>query len=347
MKKLLLLYIMLAMLVACNEPEDAFPQRQEAGIPFMGSREGVFVLNEGNFGWGYGTIDFINLEEQTVASRIYEEANGELLGNVLQSGTYFMGTLYLVVNNSQKVVAVAPQDFRQVGEITGLPSPRYFLGINEEKAYVTDIYAKAIHIINPSTFKKTGEISVPGWTEQLLLAGNIAIVASIETNELLFINTDTDAIEQTLALAGPPNSLQLDKHNRLWVLTGASNARQAHLYRFNLDELSQPKTWLFEPSASWPTHLRINSSKDTVYYLQEGVYKMSIEAENLPINPLIEESKATLFYGLEVSPEGDLWLADALDYVQQGWARQYTSRGVPIDSFRVGVIPNSFLFTNQ
>lgn len=347
MKKLLFLYSTLSMLLACNEPEDAFPQRQEASIPFMGSREGVFVLNEGNFGWGYGTVDFINLEEQTVASRIYEEANGELLGNVLQSGTYFMGTLYLVVNNSQKVVAVAPQDFRQVGEIEGLLSPRYFLGISEEKAYITDLYAKAIHIINPSTFEKTGEINAPGWTEHMLLTGNIAIVASLETNELLFIHTDTDTMEKTLALAGPPNSLQLDQHNRLWVLTGTSNNQQAQLYRFDLDKLEQPKTWTFEPSDSWPGHLRLNSSKDTLYYLHDGVYQMSIEAENLPTSPLIEETKATLYYGLEISPEGDLWLADALDYVQQGWARQYSAKGVAIDSFRVGVIPNSFLFTNQ
>lgn len=347
MRKLTVLYItFLAMLLACNEPEDAFPQRQEPSVPFMGSREGVFVLNEGNFGWGYGTVDYIDLEEQTVASRIFEEANGELLGNVLQSGTYFMGTLYLVVNNSQKVVAVDPENFRQLGIIEGLPSPRYFLGISEEKAYVSDLYANAIHVINPSTLEKTGEISAPGWTEHMLLAGNIAIVASLETNELLFIDTDTDTIDKTLALTGPPNSLQLDQNNRLWVLTGASNNQQAQLYRFDLDKLSQPKIWTFSPSASWPGHLRLNSTKDTLYYLHDGVYQMGIEAENLPSRPLIKETDATLYYGLEVSPEGDLWLADALDYVQQGWARQYSTEGVAIDSFRVGVIPNSFLFTN-
>lgn len=346
MKKLIFLYSCLCLLLACNEPEDAFPQRQKAAIPFMGSRQGVFVLNEGNFGWGYGSVDFIDMERGVLASKIYESVNGELLGNVLQSGTYFMGTYFLVVNNSQKVVAVNPQNFQEKGTIHGLPSPRYFMGISEEKSYVSDLYAKAIHIINPTTLEKTGEIAVPGWTEHMLLAGTVAFVASMDTNELLLIDTETDQIEMAIALAGPPNSLQLDKNNRLWVLTGAYQNQQARLYRFNPEELSQPQSWDFEPERSWPSHLRLNSTKDTLYYLREGVYQMSIEAEELPSQPLIKETKATLYYGLDISPEGDLWLADALDYVQQGWARQYSSQGVPIDSFRVGVIPNSFLFTN-
>lgn len=345
MKKLIFIYSCLTLLLGCNEPEDAFPRRQEEAVPFMGSQNGVIVLNEGNFGWGYGTVDYIDLEEEKVIPRIYEGANETLLGNVLQSGTYFMGQYFLVVNNSQKVVAVDPQSFRQTGSIGNLPSPRYFLGISEEKAYVSDLYANAIHIVNPSTFEKTGEIKVSGWSEHMLLAANVAIVALLDTNELLFINTETDTIEKTIALAGPPNSLQLDKNNRLWVLTGASNDQQARLYRFDLSRLSQAKIWAFEATQTWPSHLRLNSPKDTLYYLHEGVYQMSIEAEGLPEQPMIEETDATLYYGLDISPEGKLWLADALDYVQNGWARRYSSQGVAIDSFRVGVIPNSFLFT--
>ncbi len=346
MKKLILIYSFLCLLLACNEPEEAFPRREETINPFWGSSHGVFVLNEGNFGWGYGVVDYIDLETKEVVSHIYEGANGALLGNVLQSGTYFMGAYYLVVNNSQKVVAVNPQDFSELGSITNLPSPRYFLGISEEKAYISDLYAEAIHIVNPSTFEKTGEITVPGWAEQMILAGNIAIAASPETNELLLINTGTDTIVKTISLAGPPNSLQLDKNNLLWVLTGATHHQQAALYRFNFENLSAPETWHFESSDSWPVKLRLNPAKDTLYYLHEGVYQMGIEAKELPAQPIIKETTATLYYGMDISPEGHIWLADALDYVQSGWARQYSSQGVAIDSFRVGVIPNSFLFTN-
>lgn len=333
-----------SLFTACNKPEDAMPIRTETSRPYGSSERGVFVLNEGNFGWGYGTVDFIDLEKGSVADNIYEQANGNLLGNVLQSASFFAGYFYIVVNNSQKIVVVDPESFVQVGEIEELISPRYFLGIDEEKAYVTDLYANVIHIINPSTFEKTGEISVEGRTEQLLLAGQYAIVASPGTRELLLINTQTDRIEKTISLEASPNSLQIDKDNFLWVLTGTDAHQQAHLYRYNLADLSLHKDLKISSANSWPSHLAINSSQDTLYYLHNGVFQMSIQADDFPSSPIITESNATLFYGLNVAPDGHIWLADALDYVQRGWASQYSHTGVAVDSFRVGVIPNSFLF---
>ena len=344
MKKLFYLFFSLSILNACNEPEDAFPQRQEVHDPYRGSEKGIFVLNEGNFGWGYGTIDYIDLQEEEVLHNIYEQANQELLGNVVQSVSYFQGYYYVVVNNSQKLVIIDPQTFEKVGEVGDLISPRYFLGIDEEKAYVSDLYADAIHIINPTTFEKTGKIPTEGWTERMILIGEYAIVAAYEEQELLVIHTKTDKIEKKIALNGPPNSLQLDKNNFLWVLTGAGNDQQAHLYQLNPEDFSINKDIVLDASTGGPTHLRTNPAKDSLYYLQQGVYKMSVQADSAPATPIIEETPSTLFYGLGISPEGDIWLADALDYVQRGWARRYTDTGVPVDSFRVGVIPNSFLF---
>ena len=344
MKKLLYLFLSLSILSGCNEPEDAFPQRQENLTPYEGSEEGVFVLNEGNFGWGYGTIDYIDLRKEEVLSSIYEQANQELLGNVVQSISYFQGYYYAVVNNSQKVIVIDPQTFIKVGEVERLISPRYFLGIDEEKAYVSDLYADAIHIINPSTFEKTGEIPTGGWTEQMILLGKYAIVAAYGEQELLIIHTETDKIVKRIALEGPPNSLQLDKNNFLWVSTGAGDDQQAHIYQLHPADFSIRKDIVLDAATGGPTHLRTNPAQDSLYYLQQGVYKMSILADAAPTTPIIEETPSTLFYGLGISPEGNIWLADALDYVQRGWARRYTGTGVAIDSFRVGVIPNSFLF---
>ena len=332
------------MLASCNEPEDAFPERKDVTLSYRGSEKGVFVLNEGNFGWGYGTVDFINVESKEVSQNIYEQANGELAGNVLQSAGYFSGTYFLVVNNSQKVIAVNPETFAKLGETGGLNSPRYFLGISEEKAYVTDLYADVIHIMNPSTMEKTGEIASPRHTERMVLAGNYAIVAAPEARQLLLINTTTDQTEKSIELKAAPNSLQLDSEGNLWVLTGQDNQQQAYLYRFRTPGFSLEKEIIIPAKSGSPGHLTLSHTGDSLYFLQKGVYKMSIAAEDPPAAPLIPETRAKLFYGLAVSPEGDLWLADALDYVQRGWARKYSGTGMPVDSFRVGVIPNSFIF---
>lgn len=47
--------------------------------------------------------------------------------------------------------------------------------------------------------------------------------------------------------------------------------------------------------------------------------------------------------GLTVNPaNGEVYVADAIDYQQQGMIYRYSSEGVLIDEFYVGIIPGAF-----
>ena len=51
----------------------------------------------------------------------------------------------------------------------------------------------------------------------------------------------------------------------------------------------------------------------------------------------------TLYYGLTISPHtGDVYIADAIDYVQQGMVYRYSKDKKLLDSFYVGIIPGAF-----
>ena len=73
----------------------------------------------------------------------------------------------------------------------------------------------------------------------------------------------------------------------------------------------------------------------------KSVYEMDVTATTLPTTPFIDRS----FYGLgyDVISE-QLYAADAVDYVQNGWVFRYASSGAVVDSFQVGIIPGSFYF---
>ncbi len=69
---------------------------------------------------------------------------------------------------------------------------------------------------------------------------------------------------------------------------------------------------------------------------------MDVTAERLPVRPFLEY-RDTKYYGLTVNPfNGEVYVADAIDYQQQGMIYRYSPQGELIDEFYVGITPGAF-----
>ena len=67
-----------------------------------------------------------------------------------------------------------------------------------------------------------------------------------------------------------------------------------------------------------PSEVQLNGTRDTLYWINRDVWRMPVAAEQLPVRPFLEY-KETKYYGLTVDPDnGDVYVADAIDYQQQG-----------------------------
>lgn len=89
---------------------------------------------------------------------VFKQANNKVLGDVLQSMSIINDKLYLVVNNSGKVEVLDKRNFISISTIAGLRSPRYIEAVSSNKAYISDLYDKAITVIdlsNNSVLKKS------------------------------------------------------------------------------------------------------------------------------------------------------------------------------------------------
>ena len=88
--------------------------------------------------------------------------------------------------------------------------------------------------------------------------------------------------------------------------------------------------------------MQLNGTRDTLYWINRDIWRMQVEEERVPVRPFIEY-RDTKYYGLTVDPHnGDVYVADAIDYQQQGIVYRYTAEGEPIDRFYVGIIPGAF-----
>lgn len=315
---------------------------------------GLFITNEGNFQYGNATLSFYNPETKQIENEIFYRANAMKLGDVAQSMTIRNGIGWVVVNNSHVIFAIDLNTFKEVGRITNLTSPRYIHFISDEKAYVTQIWDNRIFIINPKRYQVTGYIEVPnmtmesGSTEQIVQYGKYVYINCWSyQNRILKIDTETDQIVAELTVGIQPTSLALDCNNKLWTVTDGGYDGSPYgyetpsLYRIDAESFTIEKQFEFT-FGDWPSEVQLNGTKDKIYWLNDDVWEMDVTANNLPAEPFLPYN-GTLYYGLTICPKsGDVYIADAIDYVQQGMIYRYSKDKQLIDSFYVGIIPGAF-----
>ncbi|MDI1232869.1 MAG: hypothetical protein PSX81_01155 [bacterium] len=316
-----------------------------ANTIFNSNASGVFISNEGTFQFGNADLGFYNPNDQSYADELFKSANKRPLGDICQSFYFINNKLYIVVNNSDKIEIVNPNSFASIGTITGLGSPRYFLPVSIQKAYVTDYNSNSISVIDLNTNKVTNKIKCQGWTEELYLTHGKVYVCNKSSRYLYIINPSNDQIQDSIKIGYGANSIKLDKFDRLWVLAnGDNNTELATLQTINTNSDSVITTFTFKNKDEQPWRLKINGSNDTLYYLNSGLYQLPISANQLNSTPLIPENK-TIFYGLGIDPSAStIYVSDAIDFVQKGVVYRYQPNGILINSFKAGISPNDFYF---
>ncbi|MFW5822468.1 MAG: DUF5074 domain-containing protein [Tangfeifania sp.] len=317
----------------------------------LDTENGVYISCEGNFMYGNGSLSFYNTETKKVTNQLFYARNNAPLGDVVQSLSMFQDLLFIVVNNSGKIYIVDAETAEYRGAVTGLTSPRYIHFLSEEKAYVSDLYSAEITIIHPATFEITGKIDLEGHTsEQMVKVGKYLFVTSWSNDEyVLIIDTESDELIHKIKVPFQPKDLEVDENGKIWVLSEGSyegtneQERKGALTRIDAQTFTIEQIYRFGAGRN-PSGLEINSSGDTLYFLNGGVWKMGIESRFLPDDVLIP-SNEKLFYNLAVNTGSDeIYVTDAIDYTQNAVIYRYSEKAELIDSFRVGINPSDFLF---
>ena len=315
---------------------------------------GLFILSEGNFQYGNASLSFYNPANNKIQNEIFYRANGMKLGDVAQSMTIFNDKGWIVVNNSHVVFAIDVDTYKETGRIVNLTSPRYIHFLNDKKAYVTQLWDNRIFIIDPSSYTISGFIEVPdmspgsGSTEQMVQIGRYVYCNCWSyQNKIIKIDTETDMVVASLEIGLQPNSLVKDNKDRLWTITDGGYEGSPSGYEAPALYCIDTKTFQIEKyfamqTGDTPSEIQINGDGNTLYWINNDVWKMSIDSEFLPNEPFIPYQD-TKYYGLTVNPKNEeVYVADAIDYSQQGMVYRYDIDGNLIDRFYVGITPGAF-----
>jgi len=346
MRKYLTIAVLVAVVFSACKKEETTPEENNL-------KDGVFIVNQGNFTAGNASLSYYDTGDQKVANDLFYAVNNVPLGDVAQSITINGNLAYIVVNNSGLVYVIDRKTAEFQGKIEGLTSPRNLLMISDQKAYISDLVSNSITIVHPSTYEVTGNIPVNRSTESMVLDGNKAYVAHwsgylqpLKNNKVLIIDTEEDVVIDSIEVGVEPNSMLLDHDNKLWVLCsgGYDSEEIPSLWKIDIQSKSVIKKYEFSDIAMNPVGLVGNGTGDKLYFLNNGVYSMSVSDESLPGDPVIAPG-GKFFYTIGIDPQNsDIYLSDALDYTQNGLIYRYDESGTMKDSIEVGIIPGAFGF---
>lgn len=356
------------LMAACNVSDDV---PEEEIVPSAG---GVLVLCEGNFNAGNASLSYYNPETKTVENGVFRRVNDRKLGDTGQSIVVYGNTAYIAVENSGIVWGIDTKTFKVKGQLTAsaetkIINPRYVHKVSESKAYITDLYSHYINIFNPQTFKYMGSIDVSqvanlGYcsTEEMVQWGKYVFTNCWSySNKILVIDSEKDVVADSIVLnSWQPKSMKIDKNGKLWVITDGGYSTEAgsfgngapHLYRIDANTLQVEMEQVLEEDDA-NVQIAMNKKADTVYIINNDIYRMSVNDNSLPSTPFISapvdsDGKRHKLYGIGVNPKNDeIYVADAVDYRQSGVVYRYSASGKLIDQFRVGITPNHFAFTDD
>ena len=178
---------------------------------------GIYVANQGNFSDNNGSLT------------VYEPESGltftvlDDVGTLVQSLT-LTDTRAYVVANTAGAIDILDLDFEineRIGRIAEVPSPRYLTLVEPAKAYVSNLFAGTVTVLDVGARRAVGTIEVGANPEDIAVVGGRAYVANSgfgAGTTLTVIDLATDTAVETIDVGcDGPRHLEVDGEGELWV----------------------------------------------------------------------------------------------------------------------------------
>ena len=343
MKKYFKILFVIPVFFSCvkDKPQDVIQP-----VVQLTSAKKVYVVNEGNYGSGNASVSLFDTGNNSVIENFYltQNSSAPTVGDVAQSLSNINAKFYLVVNNSGKII-VCDEQFKKLTQITGLSSPRYILPVTNQKSYVSDYNGNAISILDLNSNTKTGSIACSGWTEKMVLIYNKAFVTNMKRSYTYVINTINDTKTDSVNVGINAGSIVIDKNDKIWILSSGDNINSVVGKLSRIDPITNQVEVSYSFGATdSPNNLCLNKTKDTLYFLNGGVFRMAVSSGALPAAEFITKGTKN-FYGLGINPnDHTVYVADALDYVQRSTIYIFDANGNQKTYFKAGINANGFYF---
>jgi len=327
--KLIILLALITLIISCTKDRDET------------TASSILILNEGLFNTATSSISSYNPETKEVVQNVFKNANNAaVIGDILHSANEIEGELFLVVNNSHKIIVVDPSTLVLKRSLI-LPesaSPRYVEKGSGDEILVTDIFGTAVTRLNKTSGEVVGQIDLGTSSEELIRVGTKVFVANpgpylSAANTISVIETSNNSVTKIETAGVNLVSIKVDNSGLLWVLaTGNYDDISGKVIVIDSDDLSIVKTIDIGGS---PSDLDINNSTNEVFVLNSpNIQVLDLKTYAIKNTSLVTGS----FYALGVDEKDNrLYVTDPNDYTSNGSLKVFSLSGDSLDQVTVGV----------
>jgi hypothetical protein len=263
---------------------------------------GFFMINEGWFGHGTGTVGFYRYDTKAVEDSVFVKVNPDKdlkpATSTLEFGTIINKKLFLVSKVGGPVVVADAYSLKEEKRIAakGGNDWRAVVGIDENQALLTS--SKGIFKLNLNTMEVNGQID--GITGQVgdIVKANGYIFALSASKGVIVINASTLAIEKTIP--GMVLGFAVTDDKKVWA-AGGKNLISIDSNTLEVKEIALG----FQAYGSWGAWHpgSITAAKNDVFIAKNGsfsggkeVYKYTGTPESLAA-PFITLTNSNILYG--------------------------------------------------
>lgn len=352
MKKIIGLIVYCGLLQSCEKDK---PQPKPNPTEQEGRK--VLIANEGSLGNGNASLSAYNIVEQQIRNNLYLDANQETLGDIFQSISLINNELYLVINNSNKIIVVDPLTYKKTATIE-IRQPRHILDLGDGLALVSSFYFSKLYLLNTNSKTIVKETPMPyPHVEGMTTIGNQTYICNWDTacNKVYIYDHLSQQITDSISIAGKaPQSIIADKNNQLWVLAGNKEKNTASTITLLAPSSKQIVRSFSFPASADLIKLTANTAKDELYFLgvnydfqqsYNGLYKFKITDTAIATTPFITAQSYQYFYGIGIDPKtNNIYLSDPNGFIQKGDVYIFDQNGTGLQQFETELGPSSFYF---
>ncbi|MEE1883795.1 YncE family protein [Pedobacter flavus] len=344
---------------SCKKEYGIIPEEQTKVPGQISSINGLYVLNEGNWGSNKASLDYYDYASGTYRKNIFNEANPGVtlgLGDVGNDIQIYGSRLYIVVNSSNKVEVLDVKTAKRIGKVD-IPNSKY-ITFYKDNAYVTS-YEGYVSVIDTATITEKARIKVGREPEEMAVVGDKLYVAnsggytpSNYEKTVSVIDLKTNLEIKKIDVAVNLNRLKADKYGDLYVTSRGDYGKiQSNL--FLIDTKKDEVVKAFDIRIS---NLTIHN--DMAYYFGitydenwnsiASYGKINIKDETKLEGNFITDGtdkKIKSPYGIAVDPlNEDIYITDAKDYVSPGALYRFNKSGVKVFEVSTGDLPAHLVF---